>query len=639
MSENETRDISGITPDTIPNTTTKGKNYLLGIGIDHYQNFIPLKNAVKDVQDVSNILVTKYDFHQEDVKLLLNENATRENIIEELNQLSRVVGENDKILIYYSGHGYLNEENNRGYWIPIEGEKNKSSTFVANANLRDYVKSIRSRHTLLISDSCFSGSLLVRDATRQVSGAFETWEARKSRYVFASGKGIVSDGKENENSPFAKAIIDQLSNPPESKLNIIRLADEVTRSVRFNHEQQPEIHPFFDTGHDGGQFVFNLKATSVKTKALNFINTGKINPAQTSSTIPVSGASMITYSYTIISKILPVLLIAGASLWYFILPQFSPADTISEPVTPQMSPPASKIPDYIPNDKIEVRKHKTPPLNVFATPKLNMDWDGDNIKVTIKLGKPPYKLKLYRKNKAVVSKSYSKAGIFTLPIGDYRTDPGVYKLVLTDELGRKDEMAIKIDPTGKSIITSPVITPAVASLIKLNGTVAHKGKTYKWRKLKDGKRWMTENLNYKIPGSWCFEDKDKNCEKYGRLYTWEAAQKACPSGWHLPTDEEWKALASKYGGYKDAQSNLNVGNPTLGYKNLLVQGGLNFGAVMGGRRHPSGHYDYTGMLGHYWTQSDGKIHADGRVYKFHGEVLWRFSANKEFGFSCRCVED
>jgi uncharacterized protein (TIGR02145 family) len=53
---------------------------------------------------------------------------------------------------------------------------------------------------------------------------------------------------------------------------------------------------------------------------------------------------------------------------------------------------------------------------------------------------------------------------------------------------------------------------------------------------------MAENLRYNIEGSWCYDNDEANCQDYGRLYTWDAAKKACPTGWHLPTREEWQEL-------------------------------------------------------------------------------------------------
>jgi len=65
-----------------------------------------------------------------------------------------------------------------------------------------------------------------------------------------------------------------------------------------------------------------------------------------------------------------------------------------------------------------------------------------------------------------------------------------------------------------------------------------------------GRTWMAENLNYKPTkdNSWCGGNVDSNCVKYGGLYDWSAAKKACPAGYHLPSNEEWDALGKAAGG-------------------------------------------------------------------------------------------
>ena len=74
-------------------------------------------------------------------------------------------------------------------------------------------------------------------------------------------------------------------------------------------------------------------------------------------------------------------------------------------------------------------------------------------------------------------------------------------------------------------------------------TDSRDGQTYRWIRLKDGKKWMAQNLNYDIEGSTCYEKEKANCDKDGRLYTQKAAIAACPKGWRLPSDDEWWGLA------------------------------------------------------------------------------------------------
>jgi hypothetical protein len=237
----------------------RGKNYLFAIGINTYKDFKPLSNARKDIEDVADVLVKNYYFERENIHLLCDDKATKDNILDELEGLRKKVKAEDRLLIYYSGHGYLDD--GRGFWIPVNAKRNQVSSFIRNAEVRDIIQSIKARHILLISDSCFSANLLVRDATRDISGAFMDWERNPSRWIFISGKGVVSDGTAGTNSPFANAILKHLRQNNDDALNIVRLADRVTTEVRFNYEQQAEISPLYQSGHEGGQFVFLKRQT------------------------------------------------------------------------------------------------------------------------------------------------------------------------------------------------------------------------------------------------------------------------------------------------------------------------------------------------------------------------------------------
>src|SRR5580765_2696879 len=100
--------------------------------------------------------------------------------------------------------------------------------------------------------------------------------------------------------------------------------------------------------------------------------------------------------------------------------------------------------------------------------------------------------------------------------------------------------------------TNPVHSNMTSSA-KLNDSVLvdADGNRYTMKLLSQDILWMTSNLNLNIPGSYCYDNKKENCERYGRLYTWESARKGCillGKGWRLPTNDEWGALTALYGG-------------------------------------------------------------------------------------------
>ena len=107
-----------------------------------------------------------------------------------------------------------------------------------------------------------------------------------------------------------------------------------------------------------------------------------------------------------------------------------------------------------------------------------------------------------------------------------------------------------------------------------------------------GLTWMAENLNRATSNSWCYGDDTSNCAKYGRLYTWDAAMSACPSGWRLPTHTDWDNLVTAAGGSSVAGSKLKS---TSGW-NSNGNGTNEFGflALPGGFRYTDGRFSNAG---------------------------------------------
>lgn len=239
------------------NQYNTGKNYLLVIGIDDYADnttYRDLKNAVKDCQDIKNLLVFKYQFNSENVTILTNGQATESRISATLNQLQSTLTEKDNLLIYFAGHGNMN--GNVGYWL-VNGA-NGSNTNFSNSELKDYVTGFKAKHTFVIADACFSGSLLSSD-NRGESKYITELDKFKSRWALASGrKEVVSDGQAGTNSPFAKSILTFLTNSTET-FAAHELVDYVKRQVANNTSQTPVGGILYGTGDELGEFIFRQK--------------------------------------------------------------------------------------------------------------------------------------------------------------------------------------------------------------------------------------------------------------------------------------------------------------------------------------------------------------------------------------------
>jgi uncharacterized protein (TIGR02145 family) len=166
------------------------------------------------------------------------------------------------------------------------------------------------------------------------------------------------------------------------------------------------------------------------------------------------------------------------------------------------------------------------------------------------------------------------------------------------------------------------------------------GTMYSSKRMADGKQWMTRNLDVNTAPSYCYEDAELNCRRYGRLYTWESARRACQSlgdGWRLPTDDEWRQMAKHYGGVSEDSEDKGK----AAYKGLLAGGNSEFNAVLGGGRSEEGQYARLEAHGFYWTASETDP-ASGWFYNFAqgGQALHRQSGGeKPRAFSVRCVKE
>jgi uncharacterized protein (TIGR02145 family) len=170
------------------------------------------------------------------------------------------------------------------------------------------------------------------------------------------------------------------------------------------------------------------------------------------------------------------------------------------------------------------------------------------------------------------------------------------------------------------------------------------GKVYKIVKI--GRQvWFAENLNYAAKWSRCYEDSPDSCAKYGRLYGWEAALKACPAGTHLPTNEEWATLVDYVGGDSTAGIKLksSTGWHWYGDHNIADNGTDDYGfsALPGGCGIVfDGDAADVGGTGCWWSATDdGADVAWGWTMQFYDELVYKDVSLNFSWHSVRCVLD
>ena len=162
--------------------------------------------------------------------------------------------------------------------------------------------------------------------------------------------------------------------------------------------------------------------------------------------------------------------------------------------------------------------------------------------------------------------------------------------------------------------------------------------TYTGRTVQIGNlTWMAENLNRNTNNSWCYDNNSSNCAKYGRLYTWDAARGACPSGWRLPTGADWNNLMTAVGGSSTAGTKLK--SQTGWYNDGNGTDEFGFSALPGGFRITGGSFNDVGNNGCWWSASevDAAIAPHWYMYWDDGEFVYSPWGNKSNGLSVRCV--
>ncbi|PYS78955.1 MAG: hypothetical protein DMF67_10685 [Acidobacteria bacterium] len=131
-----------------------GRYYALVIGNNDYISLPKLKTAASDAREVERVLRESYGFQ---TRLLVN--ATRSQIVAALSAYRRELDANANLVIYYAGHGYNDRDADKAYWLPVDATLDDVSNWIIADEITTGIRVIPAKHVIVISDSCYSGTL------------------------------------------------------------------------------------------------------------------------------------------------------------------------------------------------------------------------------------------------------------------------------------------------------------------------------------------------------------------------------------------------------------------------------------------------------------------------------------------------
>lgn len=240
-----------------------GNYHALIIGNNSYTEFPSLETPVNDARAMDRILKDKYGFK---TQVLIN--ADRYTILQTLNSYRERLTEDDNFLLFYAGHGTLDEKNDRGHWLPVDASPGNPANWISNVTITDYINTMTAKHIMVIADSCYSGTL-----ARQVRTIPPGGKSRKiqiehykllakivSRSALTSGgTQPVMDGGGGDHSIFANSLLSTLESNNEILQGpdlFLEVHQKVSSSGSNAIQQIPAFNAIKNTGDMGAPFFF-----------------------------------------------------------------------------------------------------------------------------------------------------------------------------------------------------------------------------------------------------------------------------------------------------------------------------------------------------------------------------------------------
>lgn len=241
-------------------TTVIHRHIALLFGNDTYQDrAIPrLRTPVTDVKAVAQQLRSKFGY---ETRVVIN--ASKVDFYRELNLLAGEARPEDSVIIMYAGHGYLLERIHMGFWLPADAGTDSAAMWVSNRDIRRFLRAIPARQILLVSDSCFSGSLTEEHKIKKLKRLLRSLILRQRTVTALSSGGdepVADEGSVAGHSVFAGQMLHRLTVLHASTTGF-ELYSRVYRAVIREFPQYPQYGSILSAGDSGkGDYLIDVEA-------------------------------------------------------------------------------------------------------------------------------------------------------------------------------------------------------------------------------------------------------------------------------------------------------------------------------------------------------------------------------------------
>lgn len=237
------------------------EHFALIIGINKYNNLPNLEYAVNDAKAIKDVLINNFKYKEENIKILIDEQATHDNIMDEYYNLIKDTATNDSVIVFFAGHGstYPSIHKDKGFLVPCDGTETKMNTLISWDSLISDSELIKAKHIFFIMDACYSGLALLRGNPSK--RFLKDMVRRQARQVLTAGKAdqtVKDSGAQTNNSIFTGYLLKALNGEAKTEQGVI-CASSVMNYVynKVANDSNSRQTPGYGTILGEGDFIFN----------------------------------------------------------------------------------------------------------------------------------------------------------------------------------------------------------------------------------------------------------------------------------------------------------------------------------------------------------------------------------------------